>query len=147
MADWPSRSQQGLMGRISERVYSVVFWSYDRGTFPYDIMCAAILLFIFLTPSSFFHDQPGLALSRTGHFGQEDVFYTRDERGNPVLAISTRLVPPSQDKTRLKHVAQTQLEKILNKPVVVADIKPIVSANGETIAYSVWLSTTGPNPF
>ncbi len=135
------------MGRISERVSSVVFWSYDRGTFSYDIMCAAILLFVFLTPSSLFHDQPAVGPSHAGHFGQEDIFYTPDERGNPVLGISTRLVPASQDGTRLKHIAQTQLEKILNKPVVVADIKPIVNADGETIAYSVWLSTPGPNPF
>jgi hypothetical protein len=32
----------------------ILFWSYDRGTWQYDLMCVLILAFIFLTPNSFF---------------------------------------------------------------------------------------------
>jgi hypothetical protein len=35
-----------------------VLWDYSRGSLPYDIMCVLILAFIFLTPRSFFRDQP-----------------------------------------------------------------------------------------
>lgn len=35
-----------------------VFWDYARATLQYDIMVAAILAFIFLTPRDWFRDQP-----------------------------------------------------------------------------------------
>ncbi len=134
------------MGRFLEGLGSVVLWSYERGTFPYDVMCAAILLFVFLTPGSVFHDQPAPATSPAESSAGQDVTYTRDEQGQWVFFISARLIPPGQDETHLTHTARTRIEKILNKPFVVADIKPVVSAGGETVGYSVWLSTTGPDP-
>ena len=35
-----------------------VFWDYDRGTIPYDLMVGAVVLFVFLSPRSWFADQP-----------------------------------------------------------------------------------------
>jgi hypothetical protein len=35
-----------------------IFWSYERGSWPYDVMVLAILAFVLLTPRSWFHDQP-----------------------------------------------------------------------------------------
>lgn len=32
-----------------------LFWSYDRGSWQYDVMCVLILAFIFLTPNSMFN--------------------------------------------------------------------------------------------
>ena len=31
-----------------------LFWSYERGSWQYDVMCVLILAFIFLAPNSFF---------------------------------------------------------------------------------------------
>lgn len=36
----------------------VVFWTYQRGTWQYDVLCALILAFIFLTPKDFFVRPP-----------------------------------------------------------------------------------------
>ena len=132
------------MGRFLERLGSVVLWSYDRGTFPYDVMCAAILLFVFLTPGRVFRDQPAPAPAESSD--RQDITYTQDEQGRWVFFISARLIPPGQDETHLTHTARSRIEKILNKPFVVADIKPVVSTAGETVGYSVWLSTTSPDP-
>ena len=134
------------MGRFLEGLGSVVLWSYDRGTFPYDVMCAAILLFVFLTPGTFFHDQPDPAPTPAVRSGGQDISYTQDAQGKWVFFIGAHLIPPGLDETRLTYSARTRIEKILNKPFVVADIKPVVSAGGETVGYSVWLSTTGPDP-
>jgi hypothetical protein len=30
----------------------ILIWEYERGTLPYDILCALILLFVFLVPHS-----------------------------------------------------------------------------------------------
>jgi hypothetical protein len=36
----------------------VVFWSYERGTWPYDLMVVAIVMFVLLTPARWFKDKP-----------------------------------------------------------------------------------------
>ena len=36
----------------------VVFWSYERGTWPYDLAVAVIVLFVLLSPRSWFDDRP-----------------------------------------------------------------------------------------
>ncbi len=33
---------------------SIVFWSYGRSTWQYDVLCVLILAFVFLTPKSWF---------------------------------------------------------------------------------------------
>ena len=40
--------------RPSGTLYRIIVWSYDRGTLPYDVLCALILAFIFLVPRSCF---------------------------------------------------------------------------------------------
>ena len=35
-----------------------IFWDYPRASFPYDVMVALILAFIFLTPADIFRDKP-----------------------------------------------------------------------------------------
>ena len=134
------------MGRFLEGLGSVILWSYNRGTFPYDIMCAAILLFVFLTPGGVFHDQADPSPTPATPVGPQDISYTQVEQGKWVFFVSTRLIPPGQDETSLTHTARTRIEKIVDKPFMVADIKPVVGGNGETVGHSVWLSTTGPNP-
>lgn len=41
----------GTLGRF-------IFWDFKRGSWQYDVMVGLILAFIFLTPRSFFRDQP-----------------------------------------------------------------------------------------
>lgn len=36
----------------------VLFWSYERMTWQYDVMVALIVVFVLLTPRHWFHDQP-----------------------------------------------------------------------------------------
>jgi hypothetical protein len=40
--------------KLLRAVARVVFWRYPRGSWQYDILCALILVFIFLTPKHFF---------------------------------------------------------------------------------------------
>jgi hypothetical protein len=35
-----------------------IFWSYERGSWPYDVFVAVILAFVLLTPRAWFHDRP-----------------------------------------------------------------------------------------
>jgi len=35
-----------------------ILWDYQRGVWQYDVMCAAITIFIFFAPRQWFRDQP-----------------------------------------------------------------------------------------
>ncbi len=43
------------MGRAMDMFRNTLLWTYGRGTWQYDLICALILAFIFLTPVSFFN--------------------------------------------------------------------------------------------
>jgi len=43
-----------MADRPAGTLYRIIVWSYDRGTLPYDVLCALILAFIFLVPRSCF---------------------------------------------------------------------------------------------
>jgi len=123
-----------------------VLWAYQRGTFQYDILCALILIFIFGTPRSIFQDWPVINSPHQFRFGKQ-IVDTYDDLGNPVLNVSTQLVPAVQDAIALKNMVKSQLEKSLNRPISIADIKPIVDENGETVGYSIWLGQEKSNAF
>ncbi len=40
---------------------TVINWSYERGTWQYDLLCLLILAFIFLTPKEWFNSARSLA--------------------------------------------------------------------------------------
>jgi hypothetical protein len=43
------------MKLILTTLKKTLFWSYERGSWQYDVMCVLILAFIFLAPGTFFH--------------------------------------------------------------------------------------------
>ena len=42
---------------------NILLWSYERGTWQYDLLCLLILAFIFLTPSTWFNRSSTNAVS------------------------------------------------------------------------------------
>lgn len=39
-------------------VSRTIFWSFERGSWPYDVLVAVILVFVLLTPRKWFRDRP-----------------------------------------------------------------------------------------
>ena len=46
---------------ILSTLKKILFWSYERGSLPYDVMCVLILAFIFLSPNRFFQTRVAAA--------------------------------------------------------------------------------------
>jgi hypothetical protein len=69
-------------------------WTFERGSRPYDIICAVILAFIFLTPPSAFNDRPDFMRVTTG----EQVRRTVDESGNTVFTVKIETPPFSAEE-------------------------------------------------
>ena len=55
------------MKRIGKIIHGYIFWTYERGSFHYDVMVTLILAFIFLIPARFF-DDPAAVQGRQSTF-------------------------------------------------------------------------------
>jgi hypothetical protein len=44
------------MGFLSNTVRKIAFWNYSRTSWQWDVLCVLILVFIFLTPKSWFEN-------------------------------------------------------------------------------------------
>lgn len=71
------------MRKLWQGIVRTIFWSYERGSWPYDVMVLAILAFVLLTPRHWFHDQP---------------------RPDPQRLSSVRLIGEGPDQTRVYRI-------------------------------------------
>lgn len=110
-----------------------LLWTFDRGSYQWDILCLLILAFLFLTPRNSFEDVPDfMKVSAT-----ESMQRTVDRNGVSVFTV--KLKEPclfDTDNTRKKAV--DVLEKSLGKPVAASRIQPIRNWTGRLIAYAIW---------
>jgi hypothetical protein len=100
----------------------ILFWSYERGSWQYDVMCVLILAFIFFGPNSLFHSQRS---SLADEAGAGPVFVSRDEVG-PV------------DSINLEKVIGDRLSEKYGHRVVVSGIKQVKDDSGNVAGYLAW---------
>jgi hypothetical protein len=73
------------MGLLRNTVKKAVFWTYPRTSWQWDVLCVLILVFIFLTPKSWF----------------ENSAYQRSHMGQITVVMSTDVVGAQLDRQRL----------------------------------------------
>ncbi len=105
--------------RILKRIF---FWNYPRNTWQWDALCVLILIFIFLTPKSWF--VAGERRSLEGH--QTPTYST--------LLVSAEIVENEQDKGRLEAYVKT----VTGRPdVKILDVRKRVHQDGRVLGYEV----------
>ena len=67
-----------VMGFFSQTVKKIVFWTYPRTSWQWDVLCVLILDFIFLTPKSWFENTE----YRRSHMAQMTVVLAADVIGS-----------------------------------------------------------------
>jgi hypothetical protein len=124
------------MSGIGRFFYRTFFWSYERGSWQYDIAVILILFFVF-SPKGWFHDQPqvGLPVNSTqvellSPPGETEV-YRVDSR---VLAPPTRTPALQND---LHNVLQKAGQGLQDGRFAIGKIEPVRDAGGNVIAYQV----------
>jgi len=124
------------MSGIGRILYRMFFWSYERGSWQYDIAVILILFFVF-SPKGWFHDQPqvGLPVNSTqvellSPAGETEV-YRVDSR---VLAPPTRTPALQND---LHNVLQKAGQGLQDGRFAIGKIEPVRDAGGNVIAYQV----------
>ena len=121
-------------GKILSRIF---FWSYERGTWQYDVAVGVILIFVFL-PKSWFRDQPqmGLPAVATGQ-----VQLLSQEGGRQTYRVDARILAPPVQTPALANELHNALRKSLpdlhDGRFEIAKIEAVRDGQGAVIAYQV----------
>jgi len=130
-------SLESVWEKIKLVLVRSVFWSYERGSWQYDIICVVILAFLFLLPRSWFRDRPTLELTNLRHNqGVIEITHTKTER---IYQIDSRLVESLQPAA-LEDAIRQILERRLRKAPNVKTIEPIRDRNNVVLGYTVVVS-------
>ena len=92
-----------------------IFWDYRRASWQFDVMVGIILLFIFLTPRDWFHDQPrasSIVMVRAPQGGMSQFWIEPEELAGAADADKTKKAAELV-KARFKRNV-VQLEPIFN---------------------------------
>lgn len=120
--------------RILQRT---VLWSYDRGTWQYDIAVVAIVLFVLLTPRGWFHDQPQVGVSEAAG----KVTLVSDEGSLQTYRVDARVLAPPARTPELANDLHTAMRQAVphlqGRGFEILRIEAVRDANGTVIAYDV----------
>jgi hypothetical protein len=126
------------MASLAQILSRTFFWAYERGTWQYDVAVILILIFVLLTPRSWFRDQPQLGLPANTP-GQ--VVLLKDDGQSRTYKIDARiLAPPEQTPAlanELHNALQHSLPELRNKRFTIVNIEPVRDELGTVIAYQV----------
>lgn len=136
------------MKRLWGAIRGTLFWSYDRGSWPYDVMVVAILIFVLLTPRKWFNDQPSAASASAPQIeamiqlvAQDDAAHTRTYR------LSANVLPPNKRAQKATPELEEETHEILGRTVdelkgrtfQVRQIDPVRGEDGAIQYYDVAL--------
>jgi hypothetical protein len=124
------------MSGIGQFFYRTFFWSYERGSWQYDIAVILILVFVF-SPKSWFHDQPqvGLPVNST------QVELVSKLGDVEVYRIDSRVLAPPERTPALQNELHNALQKagagLQDGRFSIGKIEALRDASGNVIAYQV----------
>ena len=110
------------MGFISKTLKKGFFWSYPRTSWQWDVLCVLILVFIFLTPKSWFENTE----YRRGLEGQTS--------GRQMIILGADVTGAQLDKTEIER----RVRVITGRPETqVIDARERRDPKGNLIGYEV----------
>ena len=116
-----------------------VFWTYERGSFHYDVMVTLILIFLFLSPRLInFKDRPAetVALQSSEVLVKE----AGSRNGNSRFVYQIRAEDVTSAKTEeQRQRAFLRLIEPISGEVNLEHYETVKDAAGKVIAYNVWV--------
>jgi hypothetical protein len=124
------------LGRILSRTF---FWSYERGTWQYDIAVGLIVIFVLLTPRGWFRDQPQVGVPAASDQVQLVLF--SDDGHRQEYRVDARVLAPPQQTPALQNELHQALQRALpdlrNGRFSISNIEAVRDEKGTVIAYEV----------
>jgi len=122
------------LGQILNRIF---FWSYERGTWQYDIAVILILVFVLLTPTRWFHDQPQVGLPANS----THVELMSKTGESEIYKVDARILAPPERTPALQSDLHNALQKasveLSDGRFAIGKIEPIRDETGTVVAYQV----------
>ena len=122
------------LGQIFSRTF---FWSYERGTWQYDLAVILILVFVLLTPRVWFRDQPQVGIPAAP--GQ--VLLVSQDGKQEVYRVDARILAPPEQTPALENELHNAMQKasadLHDGRFSIAKIEPVRDDHGTVIAYQV----------
>jgi hypothetical protein len=106
------------MGLISNTLKQIVFWTYPRTSWQWDVLCVLILVFIFLTPKSWLDNSA----------------YQRTHMGQATTVVNTDVVGAQLDKTEIERRARLKAGR---PGAQVTVVRKLNDEAGKLIGYEV----------
>lgn len=128
------KASSSAWARFKLGIHRSVFWSYERGTWQYDLIVAVILCFIFLTPRSWFQRIPNLGMVDLRHV--QGVVEVGRDKATQTYMLDARLVQsraPEPTEDAVREILQERLRKAYR----VLSINPVRDQNGVILSYRV----------
>jgi hypothetical protein len=117
----------------------IIFWNYERGTLPYDIIVLAIVAFVFLTPRRWFHDQ-----AETQAAPAAGAIPCEVEAGRPRglrCRVNAALLAPPPASPQLQEKAHNVLLRnaplLKDRPFQIVRMEPVLGEDGGVRYYEV----------
>jgi hypothetical protein len=107
---------------LSNLLKKLFFWNYARNTWQWDVLCVVILIFIFLTPKSWFGNG-----ELRGSSAHQNVAVT-------TVLIGSELIENAQDRGRAEQVVRTLTGR---NDVQVLKVRAVMDQDGKTRGYEV----------
>src|SRR5436305_7683486 len=127
------------MASVKQILSRTFFWSYERGTWQYDVAVVVILIFVLLTPKTWFRDQPLLGMPAVSE--QIQLLLLSDDGRRQEYRVDARvLAPPEQTpalQNELHQALQRALPDLRNGRFSITKIEPERDEKGIVVAYQV----------
>lgn len=115
------------------------FWSYERGTWQYDLAVIVILIFVLCTPPRWFHDEPQVGLPTAP--AEVSLVAGTEKDSRQTYRIDARILAAPEQTPALQNDLHNALKKVLpslrDGRFSILKIDPVRDENGNVIAYQV----------
>ncbi|MGA3298677.1 MAG: hypothetical protein ABSD87_01205 [Candidatus Acidiferrales bacterium] len=130
------------MGSLWRGMVRTVFWSYERGSWPYDVMVVLIVIFVLFTPRAWFRDQPqttAVSSASIQLINDDSLNQTQTYRiDSTVFAIEKRTARPSPELERETHdLLGRTVGDLKDHTFQIVRIDPVRSDTGTVQYYDV----------
>jgi len=127
------------MASVKTILSRTFFWSYERGTWQYDLAVIVILIFVLGTPTRWLRDQPQVGLPTAP--AQVELVAGTEQDLQQTYRIDARVLAPPEQTPALQNDLHNALKKALPKlrdgRFSISKIDPVRDEEGTVIAYQV----------
>jgi hypothetical protein len=137
------------MRKFWRGIVNTVFWSYERGSWPYDVLVAAIVIFLLATPRHWFQDGPRPSVPDSSQVQLISESAAGDES---TYRLDARLLAPEKRATKSSPELERGTHDILVRTVPalsghtfqVERIEFVAASDGAVLDYDVTVRLTQP---